>query len=184
MPNRLDFIAVYVIIVTACSEHKMLLLLVLYAAPHGYMLHHTCLHGWLSSLLLQEKQINRRAQPVHRRKRKAETPPSIDGDSTTGQEKRAKQEEGDGGFLPALLVLRLCNQHCIAADDASSTPPSSEAGSDDIIELQIRPHPRHSGLHQMPIKTLATSSLCTVSHLLRFIKLNMASPLEAGTSSL
>lgn len=45
---------------------------------------------------LQEKQVNRRAPPVHRRKRKAETSPSVDEDreSTAGpEEKKAKLDE-------------------------------------------------------------------------------------------
>ncbi len=84
-----------------------------------------------------------------------------------------------------LLYRFMCTVHfisvCATADDASSTPPSSEVGSDDIVEIQIRPHPLHSSLHQMAIKTLATSSLCTVSHLLRYIKLNMTPPPESGS---
>lgn len=114
----------------------------------------------------QEKQVNRRSAPLHRRKRKAEVSPSVEEDreSTEGPEEK-KQKLDD-------------------REEESVSPPSSEPGGSESVEIQIRPHPQHSELAEMAIKNLATSPLCTVSHLLRFIKLNTASaPEEADNST-
>lgn len=102
----------------------------------------------------QEKQVNRRAQPIHRRKRKVETSPSVDGDreSTAGsEEKEVKLDE---------------------PEEDSVSPPSRDPGGSASVELQIRPHPCQSNLTEMAIRNLSSSPLCTVSHLLRFIKLH------------
>ena len=127
--------------------------------------------------------MNRRAQPIHRRKRKAETPPSLDGDadSSAGDNKRPKLDEPEGQLLTQ--TLHLCDFHSLIADD-SVTPPPSESGGSDSVEIQIRPHPHHSNLNDMAIRNLATSPLCTVAHLLRYIKLNTPVAAESGCVSL
>lgn len=121
--------------------------------------------------------MNRRSQPIHRRKRKADTPPCVDEEdreSTAGpEEKRTKLVEPEG---QCFIVLRLCITPP-AADDSVTPPPSEHGG--ETVELQIRPHPDHSNLTDTAIKNLATSPLCTVSHLLRFIQLNTATT-ESG----
>lgn len=131
--------------------------------------------------------MNRRSAPLHRRKRKAEVSPSVEEDreSTEGpEEKKQKLDDREGQWSNRIECLRLwcciiVLFLCIAEESVS--PPSSEPGGSESVEIQIRPHPQHSELAEMAIKNLATSPLCTVSHLLRFIKLNTASaPEEAG----
>ena len=108
-----------------------------------------------------------------------------DRESTEGpEEKKQKLEEPEGQYankkyssVGKLLCLYCsCPEHLycrfLSLAEDSVSPPSSESGNSDDVELQIRPHPQHSELDEMAIRNLATSPLCTVSHLLRFIKLN------------
>ncbi len=57
------------------------------------------------------------------------------------------------------------------ADDVVSLP-SSEQGSIEEVEIQIRPHPHLTNPNDTAIKNLLTSQLCTVSHLIRYISMN------------
>ena len=51
-------------------------------------------------------------------------------------------------------------------------PPSNEEA--EIVELQLRPHPGQASLENAMIKNLVTSPLCTVSHLIRYIGLDLS----------
>ena len=76
--------------------------------------------------------------------------------------------------------ISLSNFPFLSCADDTVTPPSSEHGGSETLEIQIRPHPQHSSLNKMAIKNLETSPMCTVSHLLRFIKLNLDSEALKG----
>lgn len=101
------------------------------------------------------------------------------------EDKRLKMEDDPEGcmelvFPPMICYLPSSFPH---ADDVE-TPPPGELVTGETVEIQIRPHPDHANLNEMAIKNLATSPLCTISHILRFIKLNniieSAPPPEAG----
>lgn len=138
---------------------------------------------------MKERHVNRRVQPLHRRKRKLETTPSTDdGDSVAGTEdKRLKMEDDPEGCMELAFspydLLSFPPSSFPHADDIE-TPPPGELVTGETVEIQIRPHPDHANLNEMAIKNLATSPLCTISHILRFIKLNniieSAPPPEAG----
>ncbi len=61
----------------------------------------------------------------------------------------------------------------ILAEDTDDvlTPPPAEPN--DIIELQLRPHPSQTNVDSTAIRNLVTSSVCTITHLIRYMGLNL-----------
>ena len=76
-----------------------------------------CSSGCSSHVCLQEKTVSRRAPPVHRRKRKAETPPSYEGEDTPAPEKKPRQDVPEGQSFCAKVYILLyftfpCRNQC------------------------------------------------------------------------
>ena len=55
----------------------------------------------------------------------------------------------------------------------ADTPPPEQASSDsEEVELQIRPHPNDPSMEGEAIRTLVTSKLCTVAHLVKYLAIS------------
>ena len=64
------------------------------------------------------------------------------------------------------------DRHCVYT--ATDTPPPEQASSSDNeeVELQIRPHPNDPSMAGEAIRTLVTSKLCTVAHLVKYLAIS------------
>ena len=65
---------------------------------------------------------------------------------------------------------------------STATPPPEQAPSDvdsEEVELQIWPHPNDPSMEGEAIRTLVTSKLCTVAHLVKY--LTVSSQLDSDT---
>lgn len=55
---------------------------------------------------------------------------------------------------------------------STDTPPPEQSSSDvdnEEVELQIRPHPNDLSMAGEAIRTLVTSKMCTVAHLVKYL---------------
>ena len=60
-------------------------------------------------------------------------------------------------------------------------PPSDQISQDEEVELQIRPHPNNPSMADESIRTLVTTKVCTVAHLVKF--LSVSAHVDGGETS-